>query len=552
MLGTRRNLSRWTVAALSSLASLVALTTPVEAQPPTGGPEFQVNVYTYYRQDRPKVSISDDGAFVVVWTSEKQDGALDGVFARRYDAGGTAVGGDIQVSLSTAGVQNNPNVALEDDGDFVVVWRSGADTASGEIFARRFNSAGAPQGSLFQVNTYTPELQHLPAVAIDGDGDFLVSWTSERQDGSTGDDELRNGGVFARRFNSSGVALAAEFQVNTYTPHGQHDPVIAMRADGFFVITWASRNQDEDPVEPTSHDGVFAQLYSSTGAPIAVEFQVNTYTVSYQHHQAIGMDAEGDFVIAWHSNQIPGYAGMGSDVFLKRFNSSGSAIGGELQVNTFTPSFQEDIGVSMEPDGDFVVVWDSKTGDGDAYGVFGKRFNSAAVAQSADFQINTFTPGYQNRPSVTRAVGESTFVVVWQSGGAQDGYGYGIFAKRFGVQPAGPVLDVDGDGVTDPLTDGLLILRWAFSFTGTTLVNGATGMECERCTGEEVKTYLDGVITQLDIDGSGETEPLSDGLLALRYLFSFTGATLIGGATEDDCTRCTAPLIEDYLESLDG
>ena len=542
---------RWIVTALLSLLAALSVTTEIEAQPPTGGPEFKVNVYTSYRQDRPKVSIDDSGAFVVVWTSEKQDGALDGVFARRYNAGGTAASGDIQVPLITAGIQNNPNVALEDDGDFVVVWRSGADAASGEIFARRFNSAGTPQGDPIQVNTYTPDLQHLPAVAIDGDGDFVVTWTSERQDGSTVDIELRNGGVFAQRFNSSGVPQAGEFQVNTYTPHGQHDPVPAMRADGFFVITWASRNQDEDPSEPSSHDGVFAQLFTSAGARIGSEFQVNTYTVSYQHHQAIGMDAEGDFVIAWHSNQIPGYAGMGSDVFLRRFSSSGAAIGGELQVNTFTPSFQEDIGVSMEADGDFVVVWDSKTGDGDAYGVFGKRFNSAAVPQSGDFQINTYTAGYQNRPSVTRNVGEGTFVVVWQSGGAQDGYGYGIFAKRFGALPAGPVLDADGNGDTRPLTDGTLILRWASGFTGTALVDGAVAPNCARCTGDEVKTWLDGFATQLDIDLSGETEALFDGILAIRYLFGFTGDALVDNATEDDCTRCAANLIEDYLGTLD-
>ena len=55
----------------------------------------------------------------------------------------------------------------------------------------------------------------------------------------------------------------------------------------------------------------------------------------------------------------------------------------------------------------------------------------------------------------------------------------------------------------------------------------------------------------LDIDGNGVKSPLTDGLLALRYLFGFRGATLINGAVDTvNCTRCTAVAIEAYLASL--
>jgi hypothetical protein len=54
-----------------------------------------------------------------------------------------------------------------------------------------------------------------------------------------------------------------------------------------------------------------------------------------------------------------------------------------------------------------------------------------------------------------------------------------------------------------------------------------------------------------DIDGDGEFGPLTDGLLMLRFGFGFTGATLVSGAVDlANCTRCTAPLIEAYLEAL--
>jgi hypothetical protein len=55
----------------------------------------------------------------------------------------------------------------------------------------------------------------------------------------------------------------------------------------------------------------------------------------------------------------------------------------------------------------------------------------------------------------------------------------------------------------------------------------------------------------LDIDGDGETLALTDGLLAFRYAFGFRGAALIASAVDlDDCTRCTAEDIEAFLDAL--
>ena len=64
--------------------------------------------------------------------------------------------------------------------------------------------------------------------------------------------------------------------------------------------------------------------------------------------------------------------------------------------------------------------------------------------------------------------------------------------------------------------------------------------------------YIDNVrlvdLAAFDVDGNGVSDPLTDGLLALRYMFGFTGAVLVTGAVDlDGCTRCTAQAIEDYL-----
>jgi hypothetical protein len=104
--------------------------------------------------------------------------------------------------------------------------------------------------------------------------------------------------------------------------------------------------------------------------------------------------------------------------------------------------------------------------------------------------------------------------------------------------------------VVGALTDGLLVLRYLFGFTGATLTNGAIGANCTRCDAAAIVPYLDSIKSQLDVDGNGSFGALTDGLLVLRYLFGFTGTTLTTGAVGGSCTRCDAAAIVAYLDGL--
>ncbi len=66
----------------------------------------------------------------------------------------------------------------------------------------------------------------------------------------------------------------------------------------------------------------------------------------------------------------------------------------------------------------------------------------------------------------------------------------------------------------------------------------------------ESTTFQQGSCTAADIDDNGVVDPLTDGLLFLRYTFGFTGATLVIGAVALDCDRCTAPEIEAFIQGL--
>ncbi len=110
-------------------------------------------------------------------------------------------------------------------------------------------------------------------------------------------------------------------------------------------------------------------------------------------------------------------------------------------------------------------------------------------------------------------------------------------------------IDVDGDGNYDALTDGLLIVRYLSGLIGNALINDALGIMPSRFTPEDIVAYLDDLKPALDVDGNLSKDAWTDGLLLLRYLFGLRGDALISGAIGSGVTR-TAPQIETYIQTL--
>src|SRR6266581_1002988 len=115
-------MSRITTSAAAAL--VVLLFVPGIALPQAAGPEFRVNSFTTGYQDNPSVALDRKGNFVVSWNSLFQDGSSWGVFAQRYDAGGSAAGGEFRVNTYTTSYQVYPWVSRSTSGNFVVVWAS--------------------------------------------------------------------------------------------------------------------------------------------------------------------------------------------------------------------------------------------------------------------------------------------------------------------------------------------------------------------------------------------------------------------------------------------
>src|SRR5207237_545598 len=101
------------------------------------------------------------------------------------DKAGNPLGAEFLVNTTTAGDQQFASVAAGSNGSFVVTWSSqGQDGSGWGVYARRYDKAGNPLGGELLVNTTTTGDQQFAAVAAGSNGDFIVAWSSQGQDGS--------------------------------------------------------------------------------------------------------------------------------------------------------------------------------------------------------------------------------------------------------------------------------------------------------------------------------------------------------------------------------
>ena len=393
---------RLMLTAFALLAAPAGLTSPLADPNVAGasGPEFQVNsastpYYNSLYRSGPAAALSDSGDFLVVWTT-----TWDGMVARAFDSNGTPRGVELEfgtgtpqqyraespdVSASdgqfvTVWTRTNPvpgpgytyynqlqaqrfslegelegprmeltpnfvgyngEVASEDSGDFIVVWETL------DVQLRRFSATGEPS---WPTQGFQPccEPEHAPDVAVDAVGNFTVIWS--QQDQHTG---IK--GIQGKRFDSAGATLNGRFQVSEYPTGFQSEPAIASMPDGGFVAVWRSSGQDA-----SNSTGVFGRVFGPNAQPLGAEFQVNVTTAGHQQAPDVSADDRGNFIVVWHtgSSFLRGDLVMG-----RRFDRSGTPLGGEFQINGKFAAGQRLPTVTTRDDGESLVVWFSTQAD---------------------------------------------------------------------------------------------------------------------------------------------------------------------------------------------
>jgi len=374
------------------------------------GGEFQVNTRPAYDQTYADIAMDANGNFVVVWSSYFESNRSNDIFGRRFNATGEPLGDEFQINTTQLGNQKEPSVAMDAAGNFVVAWQS-KDGNDWDIFAQRFDPNGQPIDDEFRVNTNTFSKQQSPKVAVNDNGAFVIVLESEQ----TGGVPFDVWWISAQLYDSNGTAIGTELKVNLLSQCRYPD--VAMDGYGNFTVVWI-----QDDIYHTDNM-VMARQYDTNGTEKADPFEVSTIGFSSLTQPSIGMDGSGHFMVAWDGDPL--LASL-DDIHARRYNFDGTAISEQFVVNTTLAGAQQYPRVIMNSWREFVIVWNSESELGiNERDILGQRYDSLFTPVGDEFVINTYVVDDQKHPDI--AIRESgQFVTVWQSYG-QDGSDYGIF-----------------------------------------------------------------------------------------------------------------------------
>lgn len=205
----------------------------------------------------PAVDMDDDGDFVVGWTGTggvyvepgytllvpNAEAASSRVYVRRYSADDVASPEQLVTVASRRNARSA--LAMDEDGDFIVTWPQHTphpnDSAS-QVWSRRYRADGRPRNLGRAVTLSTPGEVKLAPVAVRPGGGYVVTWAPVR----AGIDAFD---VQARSFDAAGRPDSVPFTVHEPSVKLQYEPAVAVGANGRMLFTWTDLDADVAPAE---------------------------------------------------------------------------------------------------------------------------------------------------------------------------------------------------------------------------------------------------------------------------------------------------------------
>jgi hypothetical protein len=195
------------------------------------------------RTTRPAIDTAADGSFVLAY-QDADDGLFDlGVGAQRFDSSGTPIGTPFRVNAYTTGSQQTPSVAVKPNGDFIVVW---ADLHNRQIRQRRYAADGTPQADERKAGVLDGTFDlRFPSVVANDDGTFFIIWETFNEQMQGGD--FSGSGIAGRLFATNGNPIGPKIRVNDDVVSSQRNPALAGDGNHNYIVSWdQSSGQDGD------------------------------------------------------------------------------------------------------------------------------------------------------------------------------------------------------------------------------------------------------------------------------------------------------------------
>ena len=328
-------------------------------------------------QINSSVAANNTGNMVFVWEDDSSN--ADGndstgknahdIHGRIFKPGGCFPTADIVINADTAGHQYDPDVAMDKDGNFVVVWTDDTDNnGSTQVYMRGFKADGSQRWARKVVNSVKTRDQYQARIAMAADGTFAVSWTDTRE----AKDKPQ---IWVRGFKADGSELFAERAVADTAAGERIKSDIFMDDSKNIVVTWQDDNDGNGTYQ------IYMRLLKADGTNKTKVLTVNSDSAGQQAGPSIGGKRDGSkFIISW-TNYAKGADKY--DIMARTFDANGKQIDKDFTAST-TAGKNQNSQVCMDNNGNAVIAWYNK----DKRDIMRRFFVGSATAGKADTIMN--------------------------------------------------------------------------------------------------------------------------------------------------------------------
>ncbi len=348
--------------------------------------------------ENPQISVESNGDAVAVW--EQSDGSQVNIYANRYSASTGSWGSAQLIEIDNVGDANDPQISVDPSGNAIAVWEQGDGTRD-NIYANRYSASTGSWGTAELIES-EDGYAYNPQISADASGNMIAVWNQN--------DGVRLS-IYANRYSASTGSWGTAVLIEADASQSAYTAEISVGASGDAVAVWRQGSPSRD---------IHANHYSVSTGSWGTATLIETDDAGHAYYPQVSVDDSGNAVVVWHQND-----GTSDNIYSNRYSVSAGSWGAAALIQSDDAGDAGFPQIGVGPSGDAIAVWHQS--DGTQYNVYANRYSSSAGSWGAAALVESDNAGGGGYPQVS-VDDNGDAVVVWHQ---SDGTDFNVYANRY-------------------------------------------------------------------------------------------------------------------------
>lgn len=513
------------------------------------GSENTVNTDSTYNNSKSEVAMNEMAEFIITWHEDNNvttENIMYQVYVQNATPTITAINSNVQINTSSAlplantttlsiSADKKPRPALTNLNDdtsriFPITYEAEySDGGTNEAIAVKritcTDSTANGTNTDLSCNHDSIELiandsisgsQSFPSLSTDYLGNFVVAWQDSVIDGN-------GNGISAQSYRYNGKRSGENYKVNTtYETGNQNAPSLAMNTHGFYVISYANSNNNNN----------YFRNYVTEMFKVEPPQLANTTTTGQQTDSDTAIAPNGNSVTVWKN---------ADDIYFTLRDSLGNVLGSHetsASDGTLAPNNNNKPSVDFYKDtsgdglGRFIITWQGDVGGGNGLDIFYREISPGGnvvgggpdVINLNSLPSNQYEPaisaGYYRGGGTSAGTLEENFTVIWRNEVTEPNnkivaafHDEGTFYESDVHTTCVTTFTCQNPSVSLNPTNNYTVYAWD---------NTIDAYARQATYNEDIGINFEGNAFTIDTSGYSEIEPAVSFLSNNQYIFSYT------------------------------